>query len=237
LAAKDNRMVIPFVPKEYSCHQYNGFRLWHAKDEDQTSIDLIFNTSAYALDQLFNRLRFKNKRKIEICLYHSNEQAVLSLDRRIPRNMAMAPYSTSAGSLIIVQNAITDPINGDLQRMRRILIHEICHLFVREKSKSTTFLGDGQKNMNVRPWIDEGFAEYLSWLCIGKRNPISQKRFEFIDDLDEVDRFLNDFNSNRRTLAFYTATCLVKSLIDEFGLINFFESMTKISETGYLPIG
>ena len=139
------------------------------------------------------------------------------------------------GSLIILQNPIADPINGDLQRMRRMLVHEICHLFVREKSGSTAFLGDGLKDMKVRPWVDEGFAEYLSWLCIGKRNPILQKSFRYIDNLDEVDRLLNDFSSDRRTLAFYTSSFLVQSLIEEFGLNNFFESMTKLYEIRHLP--
>ena len=65
---------------------------------------------------------------------------------------------TVKGSLIIVQNAMADSMNGDLQRMRRVLAHEICHLFVRGKSCSSSFLGDGLKDMKVRPWIDEGFT-------------------------------------------------------------------------------
>jgi hypothetical protein len=235
LAAKENRMSIPFVPKEYSFIECTGFRLWHSHNEPKSHIELIIEAASYALDQICNRLRFKNLRKIEICLYHSNEQAVSSLDRRIPGNMAMAPYSTNKGSLIIVQNAMADSMNGDLQRMRRVLAHEICHLFVREKSCSSSFLGDGLKDMKVRPWIDEGLAEYLSWRCIGKRNPILQNHFEYINNLDEVDRFLNDFNADERTAAFYTSTRLVESFIKELGLINFFESMTKLSETGQLP--
>lgn len=88
--------------------------------------------------------------------------------------------------------------------------------------------------MKVRPWIDEGFAEYLSWLCIGKINPMLQESFECIDNLDEVDRLLNDFCSDKRTLAFYTSSRHVQSLIEEFGIITFFESMTEISGNGHL---
>ncbi len=228
-------MTIPLVPKEYSCIECNDFRLWHEKNETKTNIDLIIDSASYALAQLFTKLRFKNRRRIDICLYHSNEQAVSCLDRRIPGNMAMAPYSTDKGSLIIVQNAIADPMNADPERMRRIFAHEICHLFVREKSGSTAFLGDGLKDMRVRPWLDEGLAEYLSWLCIGKSNPMLQDSCEYIDNLDDVDRFLNDFTSDKRKLAFYTSSCHVQSLVEEFGINNIFESMTKQSEKGYLP--
>ena len=75
--------------------------------------------------------------------------------------MAIVPCSTDKGSLIIVQNAMADTMNGDILIMRRILAHEICHLFVREKSGSSSFLGDGLKDRKVRPWIDEGFDEYV----------------------------------------------------------------------------
>lgn len=227
-------MIIPFVPKEYSCIECNDFRLWHEKNETKPHIDLIIDAASFALTQLFNKLRFKNKRSIGICLYHSNKQAVSCLDRRIPGNMAMAPYSTDKGGLIIVQNPIADPINGDLLRMRRVLAHEICHLFVREKSGSKSFLGDGLKDMQIRPWLDEGFAEYLSWLCIGKRNPILHESWECIENLDEVDRFLNDLSSEKRELAFYTSSCHVQYLIGEFGIINFFESMASSRWQSYL---
>jgi hypothetical protein len=49
-------------------------------------------------------------------------------------------------------------------------------------------------------------------------------------NLDEVDYFLNDFSSDRRTQAFYTSSCLVELYIRELGLLTFFESMTKLSE-------
>jgi hypothetical protein len=187
----------------------------------------VTDAASYALDQICDRLRFKNLRRIEICLYHSNEQAVSSLDRRIPGNMAMAPYSTDKGSLIIVQNAMADSMNGDVQRMRHVLAHEICHLFVREKSCSSSFLGNRLKHMKVRPWIDEGLAEYLSWRCIGKRNPILQKSFEYIDNLDEVDRLLNDFDSDKRILAFYTSIYHDKTISNRTYADNCFHSHGK----------
>ena len=58
------------------------------------------------------------------------------------------------------------------------------------------------------------------------------KSFEYIDNLDEVDRLLNDLDSDKRILAFYTSIYLVESLINEPGLVNFFESMTKLSQSG-----
>ncbi|WP_419661041.1 uncharacterized protein Dvar_14540 [Desulfosarcina variabilis str. Montpellier] len=114
--------------------------------------------------------------------------------------------------------------------MRRILAHEICHLFVREKSGSSQGLGDGLKDLKVRPWLDEGFAEYLSWRCIGKRNTILDEELEHIENLEKVDQLLNDFNSDKRISAFYTASHLVECFIEELGLLNFFESMTKLSK-------
>ena len=122
-------------------------------------------------------------------------------------------------------------MNGNFQRMRRILAHEICHLFVREKSGSSQCLGDGLKDLKVRPWLDEGFAEYLSWRCIGKRNPILDQEFEHIENFEKVDQLLNDFNSDKRIFAFYTASHLVECFVEELGLLNFFESMTKLSKT------
>jgi hypothetical protein len=232
---KESKMPIPFIPKEYTCNECNGFRLWHADNELKSHIELIIDAASYALDYASDSLKFKSLRKIEICVYHSNDQAVSSLSRRIPGNMAMAPFSNDKGSLIIVQNPLADPMNGDLIRMRRILAHEICHLFVREKSGSSSCLGDGLKNMKVRPWIDEGLAEYLSWNCVEKSNPIFQEQFEYIEDLNEVDLLLNDFGSDRRMSAFFTSASLVGLLIGELGLLNFFDSMIKLSEAKELP--
>nr|NJM04599.1 hypothetical protein [Desulfobacula sp.] len=149
--------------------------------------------------------------------------------------MAMAPYSTDKCGLIIVQSAVADPMNGDLQRMRRILAHELCHLLVREKSGSSQCLGDGLKDLKVRPCLDEGIAEYLSWRSIGKKNPILDKDFECIENLEEVDCFLNDFSSDKRIQAFYTSTRLVEFYIRELGLLTFFQSMTDLSERSELP--
>lgn len=228
-------MPIPFLPKEYSSIECHGFRLWHSKDELNSQIQLIADAGAYALEYVCSKLRFKKIRNIEICLYHSNHQAVLSLNRQITGSMAMAPYATDKSGLIIVQSATADPMNGDLQRMRRILAHEICHLFVREKSGSSSVLGDGLKDMKVRPWVDEGLAEYLSWRCIGKENPILRRDFEYIRDLDEVDLFLNDFSSDRRGAAFHTSSCLVEYFIGKIGLLKFFESMADLSKQTELP--
>ena len=50
--------------------------------------------------------------------------------------------------------------------------------------------------------------------------------------MDEVDRLLNDFDSDKRILAFCTSIYLVAALINELGLVNFFESMTKLSQSG-----
>lgn len=228
-------MSIPFIPKEYSYIKYHDFRLWHSKDEQKSQIQLIIDAGVYALEYIGSTLKFKNLRNIEICLYHSNHQAVLSLNRQITGSMAMTPYATDKGGLIIVQSATADPINGDLQRMRRILAHEVCHLIVREKSGSSSVLGDGLKNMKVRPWIDEGLAEYLSWRCIGKENSILTKDFECIGDLDEIDLLLNDFSSDRRGAAFQTSNCLVEYFIGELGLLKFFESMPDLSKQTELP--
>jgi hypothetical protein len=228
-------MRIPFVPKEFSFIECHGFRLWHSANELKSQINLIIEAGEYALDYVRRRLNFKNLRKIEICLYHSNHQAVSSLNRNITSSMAMAPYSTDQDGLVIIQSAAADPVNGNLQRMRRVLAHEICHLFVREKSGSSQCLGDGLKDLKVRPCLDEGLAEYLSWRSIGKRNPILNEEFECIDNLEKVDYFLNDFSSDMRAQAFYTSSHLVEFYIREFGLLTFFESMTDLSKQTELP--
>lgn len=228
-------MQIPFIPTEYSFIECHDFRLWHSEDELKFQIELVIEAVEYALDYVRSNLNYRNLRKIEICLYHSNTQAVSSLNRNITSSMAMAPYSTDQCGLVIVQSAAVDPLNGNFQRMRRILVHEICHLFVREKSGSSQCLGDGLKDLKVRPWLDEGLAEYLSWRSIGKRNPILDEDFAGIANLDEVDYFLNDFSSDRRTQAFYTSCCLVEFYIRELGLLTFFESMTALSKQTELP--
>ena len=230
LAVKENMMQIPFIPKEYSYIECHDFRLWYSEDELKSQIELIIEAIEYALDYVRSKFNFKNLRKIEICLYHSNHQAISSLNRNITGSMAMAPFSTDQGGLVIVQSTAADPVNGNLQRMRRILAHEICHLFIREKSGSSQCLGDGLKNLKVRPYLDEGLAEYLSWRSIGKRNPILDEDFECIDNLEEVDYFLNDLSSYKRVQAFYTSSCLVEFYINELGLLTFFESMKKLSE-------
>lgn len=106
-------------------------------------------------------------------------------------------------------------MNADHERMRRIFVHELCHLFVRESTGGEVIQGDGLSDLAVRPWLDEGLAEVLSWRGVGARRTfvVNQRDGAEAWPVAELDKHLAALSSNLRGAAVDVATRRVAALI------------------------
>jgi hypothetical protein len=222
---------IPFVPANYRRCSCDDYDLWHHWDEPPEHLGFIKDALGFSIEWLSEALRFQSERPLHVCLYHHNDQAVASLQREVPANMAMAPCSTRQAAVITIQSPCAHPLNADHERMRRIFVHELCHLFVRESTEAEVILGDGLRDLAVRPWLDEGLAEVLSWRAVGARPPFVRNQRDGAEAwlVAELDKHLSTLSSNLRGAAFDEATRRVAALIDRQGLQSTFRNLVSLS--------
>lgn len=212
---------IPYIPENYiqkKCHKYS---LWFHPNEPSDQM-LFAETSIHsALCKTERLLRFSSTRALHFCVYHSNQEARAQLERDVPVTMFMAPFSSSAESLVIFHAPGTDPKNADKTRMLRHLVHKITHLFLYEKSGSTHRLGDHRRDVTIPTWFDEGVAEVVAHRAANE--PIPPLDIPPQLDLKELDRHLDDLGSPKRPLAFFYAMNIVWNLVQKHTLQYVFE--------------
>jgi hypothetical protein len=63
------------------------------------------------------------------------------------------------------------------------------HIFVRESTEAEVILGDGLRDLAVRPWLDEGLAEVLAWRSVGARPPFVRNRRDGAEALPVAEAF------------------------------------------------
>lgn len=205
---------IPYIPEAYHVRKEDEFQIWYSPTENKPVIIYLKDLLQDSLNHIKELLKYSLKRKLHLCLFKTNQEAKESLKRDIPPTMLMAPFSSELDILIICQSE-----NPHLQSrsitFKRHLIHEIIHAFVYDYSDSKKILGDGNKEMKVPTWFNEGLAECVSHKMIGKE--IIVKPLVSIDELNSIDAYLNDLNNPGRELAFVQATGLVESFIKQDG--------------------
>jgi len=225
---------VRYVPRTYRCRRHDRFGLHHHPDEADDVVARTEEDVSFACVWLRDALDFRPVRSLHVCLYHSHEEAVSSLRRDVPGNMAMAPFSTEEASLIVIQSPACHPMNGDRTRMRRLLVHELCHVFVREKTGSVAMLGDDLRDLRIRPWLDEGLAEVLSRRAVGRESPCPGSGTGDEDwSLEEIDRHLCDLGSARRSEAFARAEQRVRDVTLHAGARWVFEHLVDVSDADH----
>jgi hypothetical protein len=118
--------------------------------------------------------------------------------------------------------------------MRRILVHEIAHQLVMERTGSRKTLGDGNRHMRVPPWLDEGMAELLAETAGGRPQRLEDALATLRScpprvTLGAVDDALVGLDSPARSEAFALATGAVVHLVQRRGLRAVFHDLEEIA--------
>lgn len=230
---------IPYIPDNYICITAEWGFIYSDVCELSENIDLIDSLVLDSVSRLKNSLSFDPTRKLHICVYNSNEVARRSINRIIPDNMAMAPYHSQTDALVILHSPSINSDNADCDRMSRIIIHEICHVFLAEIADDTKILGDGNEGKNTPSWFDEGFAEYVALVLTEdfrrledairlaeQASPMSDSR---------INKTLDGLDSESRPIAFAMAVSRVALLVQQFGIRNVFQHPPKRSNPADAP--
>ena len=218
---------IPYIPYNYICATAEWGFIHSDVCELSENIDFIDSLVFDSVSRLKNLLGFDPTRKLHVCVYSSNEVARRSVNRIIPDNMAMAPYHSRTDALVILHSPSINLDNADCNRMSRIIIHEICHVFLAEIAGDTKILGDGNEGKDTPSWFDEGFAEYAALVLTGdfrrledairlaeQASPMSDSR---------INKTLDGLDSESRPVAFAMAVSRVALLVQQFGVQNVFQ--------------
>jgi hypothetical protein len=180
------------------------------------------------LDGIEQLLQFRLERTVHVVVYGTNADARAALDRDVAPTMLLAPYHANDESLLALQAPSVDERNGDERRMRRHICHELAHTFAAERTGSLKRLGDGNRDMRIESWVDEGFAVVLASRVADQPDVIEAAlRNAAIANLssDEITAALDDLSSPNRRAAFALATVRVWRAIDLHGFRYVFDHL------------
>lgn len=105
--------------------------------------------------------------------------------------------------------------------MRRQSCHELAPVLAAECTGSLKRLGDGNRNMRLAPWVDEGFAVVAAARTANQLAILetARKRYGSAQLSDrELDAALVDFAATQRDLAFAIATVRVLEAVEQHGI-------------------
>jgi len=224
---------IPYLPTTYTSSSFDNVVVHHVPAEDATHVQMIAKLAQQAMGFVQQETSFIPSRQIHICLYHTNAEAQHQLQRNIPPTMAMVPFSGREAGLIVLQSPDAHPLNGERERMLRLLAHECTHLVIAETTGSLKVLGDGNRSMRISTWINEGFAELLGHRAIGAidRLEAAQKRFrnaKCYHSFKALSDLLDGLDHPARSDAFDHATAAVNLLVNRFNLEYAFPGILSI---------
>jgi len=225
--------ALPYIPGHYRSLAAAGFTLWHAPAVPEPHLDQICEVIEGARRFCVHTLEFDPRRALHVCCFASNAETCRALDRQIHPAMALAPFSDHRAALIVIQSPAADRRNGDPDRMLRILAHEICHQYAAEVSGSQKILGDGNREMRIRAWLNEGLAEVVGNLAGERGTTLAEvstrwRRDELPMTFAGLDRHLDDFQSPQRARAFDHATAAVHALAGQRPLRELFAELRQL---------
>jgi len=186
-----------------------------------------------AADFLYRTLALRLHRRLHVVSFLTNEEARRVLDRPIPATMALAPYAGDRACLIVVQSPTASPENAIPNRMRGILVHEIAHQHVAERTGSEKLLGDRNRSMNVSAWLNEGLAELLRWRFLEDAARIAAAEAAFRRangslTWSELSDRLEDLDDGRRGEAFTRAAGATAWLARPAGIRRLFDRLPDV---------
>jgi hypothetical protein len=185
-----------------------------------------------AIIEMERCLDFELSCRLHVVVFSTNREARLHLDRAIPSNMLLAPVLGAEDSVVAVQSAEADAANGDCERMRRHLCHEIAHVVVILRTGSEKRLGDGDCGLKVAAWVNEGFAVCAAAIATQQFGPIERARAraeQYGATVSNLDHAVNDLTGERRPAAMAVATMRIWKTIQVHGLRPTFARLTELS--------
>ncbi len=225
---------LPYVPRTYRRSESTPCTFWTSPREAGEHLRRLRSWTLDATLFLSKALGFQPSRRLHVVSFLTNEEARRFLGREVLPTMALAPYAGDTDCLVVVQSAEADPWNADPARMRGILVHEIAHQLIAEKTGSTKLLGDENRFMNISTWLNEGLAELLRFRLLHNTARIEGALGEFERAQDaltwrDVDQFLDDLGADRRAAAFDRATGAVAWLAHEAGVAALFDRLNLVN--------
>jgi hypothetical protein len=182
--------------------------------------------------EMERHLSFEIRCRLHVVVYSTNEEARATLGRAVPTSMLLAPVQGPDDSVIAVQSVAADARNGDCGRMRRHLCHELAHVMVALRTGSEKRLGDGDRDMHVSPWVNEGFAVCVAAMITGRLDLIEEALAgepAWPGRQIDLDVALNDLNGENRSAAFAIATARLWRAIQTHGLDDVFANLANSS--------
>jgi ferredoxin len=207
-------VTMDFVPSEYRSFRSASVAVWHHPEEKTDVVTALAALTGNLIAAMEVELGHRLSCALDLCVYHTNDDAIAALGRNVPATMLMAPRLGPDWSLIVCQSPNVDHRNGDWPRMRRHLAHEIAHVMLADLTGSTRRLGDDGRSMRVRAWFDEGFAEVAAAVVCGRPDIIEQypaATSQAAWSEDELDAALDDIGSPARPAAFVEAVRRVQA--------------------------
>jgi hypothetical protein len=135
-----------YVPESYVCHPTARAELWTHAAAPTDHTQRLARITQEALAALEELLGVTPRRRLHLCCYATNREARDALEREVSPDMALAPFSGDAESVIVVQSPRSSPRNADEPRLLRLIAHEISHQLVAEVTGSRKRLGDSNRD-------------------------------------------------------------------------------------------
>lgn len=231
---------IPYLPATYTATPSAGIWFHFSVQEVTEHQRLVKRLVIDAVQHVESVLAYALNRRLHVCCYESLTDSSQALGRHVSPTLAMAPFSDERRCLIVIHSASLDPLNADETRLRRVLVHEVVHQAVAEKTKSTKVLGDNNANMNVASWLNEGLAEVIGLGSIGAVKRLIKiaeafQRSQQFHTFEELSRRLDDLDDERRFEAFAHVTAAVQCLIQQMGIQQVFGQLERIGDFFQAP--
>lgn len=212
---------IDYVPESYRFVELANATLWTSTGcAASVALDPIRDLLPRSIDDVRMLVDFVPARRLHVVIYASASDARRALDRNVEPTFLLAPLHTETHALIALHSPEADARNGDLCRMHRHLCHEVAHVLNAERSGSRKRLGDGNAEMRIRPWVDEGISECAA-AVVAARADIVQRALcvatQFEMSFDEADAVFTDLASPDRARAAALATSTVWRAVASHG--------------------
>lgn len=231
-----------FVPSDYRSISASDVEMWRHPSEPDGVVTRFGLLASAVLEAVTLELDHAPSCALHLCIYRTNEDACVSLGRKVPSTMLMAPQIGGDWSLFVCQSPNVDPRNGDWERMQRHFAHELAHIGLADLTGGTKTLGDGGRRCRIRPWFDEGFAEIVA-ATVCKRPDIIERYLAIpASDLwsaDKLDAALNAIGSSTREAAFAEAVRRVHTVCQGRPLAEVMRTASAVApiatESGFPP--
>ncbi|MFM2132909.1 MAG: hypothetical protein RL156_190 [Bacteroidota bacterium] len=163
----------------------------------QTVAEFCAVKSEEALRSLTRNLSFRVPKRINIVVYgsHNEFQQTNVLSSFLPEGVG--------GVTELFKNRIVLPYDGDWERFRHVIHHELVHAFLNEMLYSGSIKYALQTRVQLPLWMNEGLAEFESLNGMDNATDMFMRDITLNESLPSLDQ-LSNFFAYRGGQAFYS---------------------------------